>query len=1049
MSKFFIERPVFAWVVAILLMLAGAAGLLKLPISQFPDVAPPTIAISGQYPGASAQTVQDSVVQTIEQQLNGLAGFMYMSSTSASNGGFNIIVTFKQGTDPDIAQVQVQNKLQLATPMLPQEVQQQGMSVSKYQVNYMLIAAFYCEDGSLDSSDLGDLASGALKDAIGKVDGVGSVDPWAYKYAMRIWIDPIKLRALNMTPEDVVAAVRAQNAQVAVGQIAAPPARNDAKISATVVAKNRMTDVQEFKNILVRTDPNGAQIRLSDVADVELGSENYSIVSTLNGKPAAALGIRLASGGNVLKTTDAVKKTIEEQMRYAPSGLKLAYLNENAPNVRASIRAVVHTLIEAFALVFLVMFLFLQRVRATLVPTLTIPVVLLGTFAVVYLAGFTLNVVVLFALTLAIGLLVDDAIVVVENVERLMDEEALDAKAATIKTMEQIQGALVGVGATISAVFLPTVFFGGSSGVIYRQFAVAIIAAMLLSVFIALTFAPALCASMLKRSKSERKPFIFFRWFNAAFAFCTNQYGKSVRHITTRRKRFMLVFVLLVALVAYWFPKLPTAFLPTEDQGTLYINVTLPPNATQRRTQEILDSVSKYFVENESDVVANVLAINGTSFSGSSQNSGMFFLALKPFAERTAPNADVFSLLQRAQKEFASINGAVVTPMIPPSMPELGNVAGLDFYLQNVGGFDHDQFTDIQNEFSKKLTETGLFSSAWANALADEPQYKVEIDDEAARAYAIDLNSVNTALSVAWGGAYVNDFLERGTVKRVFIQGKPDSRASVDDFNKWFTRNEKGEVVPFSAFSSGHWTYGSPSLSRYNAVSGVRFNAVPAPGVSSGDAMNKVEEVVQTLPRGVGVSFTGMSYEERQSGSSSTILFALALLIVFLCLAALYESWSVPFAVAMVVPFGILGAVAAVAARGMTNDVFFQVGLLTVMGLSAKNAILIVEFAKQTVEKEGLSLLEAAYKASMLRLRPIVMTSAAFALGVLPMTKAIGASSVSQRSLGTSVLGGTLAATLLAIFFVPLFYVVVVRFFGGKKCDAENKNDANVPLSDA
>ncbi len=1032
MSKFFIERPIFAWVVAILIMLAGAAALLQLPISQFPDVAPPAIAVSGRYPGASAQTVKDSVVQTIEQQLNGLTGFRYMSSSSTSSGDFTITVTFDQGTDPDIAQVQVQNKVQLATPMLPSEVQQQGITVAKSQVNFMLIVAAYCDDDSVAPEDLNDLTSGQLKDAIGKVSGVGAVDAWAFQYAMRVWLDPEKLRGLNMTPSDAIAAIREQNVQVSAGQIGGDPSPDSSRIAVTVVAKNRMSEVQQFKDILVRTNSDGSQVRLSDIAEVELGSENYSISSKLNGNPGAALGVRLASGGNVLKTTEAVKKVVEEQKRYMPNGVKIAYLNENAPNVEASIHAVVHTLIEAFALVFIVMFLFLQRFRATLVPTLTIPVVLLGTFGVLYAAGFTLNVVVLFAMTLAIGLLVDDAIVVVENVERLMEEEGLDAKAATLKTMEQIQGALVGVGATISAVFLPTVFFGGSTGIIYRQFAIAIISAMLLSVFIALTFAPALCATILKSHKEGSKPFILFRMFNNGLAFCTNQYGNSVKYMTKRCWRFMLVFCLICALVAWWFPKLPTAFLPTEDQGTLYVTVMLPQNASSHRTQEILDDVAKYFVENETDVVDKVLAINGYSFSGRSSSAGMFFIALKPFAERTAPGTDVFSLLQRANAKFASINGAVVTPIVPPSMPELGNVAGLDFYLQDNVGFDHDEFVKIRGQFLKAVMDSGLFSAAWANTIPDEPQYKIEIDEAAARAYDLDLGVVNQTLSVAWGGAYVNDFLERGKIKRVFIQGKGDSRASVDDFDRWFTRNNKGAMVPFSAFASGYWTYGSPSLSRYNAVTGVEFNAVPAPGVSSGVAMAKVEEIVKDMPKGVGVSFTGISYEEHESGSAASKLFALALLIVFLCLAALYESWSVPIAIGMVVPFGVLGAVAAVAMRGMTNDVFFQVGLLTVMGLSAKNAILIVEFAKQMVE-QGVPLLETAYRAAILRLRPILMTSAAFALGVYPMTKAIGASSVSQRSLGTSVLGGTIVATVLAIFFVPLFYVLVVSLFTSKK----------------
>lgn len=1040
MSKFFIERPIFAWVVAILIMLAGAASILNLPVSQFPSVAPTAIQISGMYPGASAQAVENSVVQTIEQQLNGLKGFMYMSSNSSSSGNFDITVTFKQGTDPDIAQVQVQNKLQLATPMLPQEVQQQGIEVSDYQANYMLIVSVYCEDGSLDSADLGDLASGQLQETISRVKGVGQITPFCCKYAIRIWIDPERLRSLEMAPEDVIAAIKTQNVQVAAGQIGGAPASPNAKIAATVIVKDRMSEVDQFRDILVRTNPDGSKVRLSDVADVEMGSENYSVSSRLNGHPAAALAIRLANDGNVLETTKLIKEKVAEYQRYMPSGAKVAYLTENAPNVEASIHAVVHTLLEAFVLVFIVMFVFLQGFRSTLVPTLTIPVVLLGTFAALNLAGFTLNVIVLFALTLAIGLLVDDAIVVVENVERLMEEEGLDGKAATIKTMEQLQGALVGVGATISAVFLPTVFFGGSTGVIYRQFAIAIISSMLLSVFIALTFAPALCATLLKPRPHGKKKFIFFELFNKAFSFLTNKYETSVGYLTKRVWRFMAVFCVLLALVATLYPKLPTAFLPTEDQGTLYISVELPPNATQARTQEVLDDVTKYFVESENETVEAVLTINGYSFSGRNQNAGMIYLSLKPFAERTNEGQDVFSVLARARQKFATINQAKITPFVPPSMPELGSVSGLDFYLEDHVGFSHEEFVKIRQQFLKALNEDEMFSMAWANSLPDEPQYKVDVDDEKARAYELDLSSVNTTMSVAWGGAYVNDFIERGKVKRVFVQGKADGRANVSDFTRWFTRNANGQMVPFSSFASGHWTYGAPKLARYNGSTAVEINAIPAAGYSSGQAMDRALELVNELPKGVGLSFTGLSYEEREAGDSASKLFALALLIVFLCLAALYESWSVPIAIALVVPFGVLGAVCSVLTKGLSNDVFFQIGLLTVMGLSAKNAILIVEFAKQLMEKDGLPLMQAVIQAARLRLRPILMTSAAFALGVLPMTKAVGACSISQRSLGTSVLGGTIAATLLAIFFVPIFYVVVVKIFNRRAAKTQAPN---------
>lgn len=1034
MSRFFIERPIFAWVVAILIMLAGAVSLLQLPISQYPDVAPPAVAIDGMYPGASAQTVQDSVVQTIEQQLNGLDGFIYMSSTSQSDGRFSIIVTFKQGTDPDIAQVQVQNKLSLATPLLPAEVQAQGMSVAKHQANFFLIPTFYCDDGSLTEKDLGDLMTSQVKDVVGRTDGVGAVQVFGSQYSMRIWLKPDKLRAFFLTPQDVVSAIQGQNVQVTAGQLGGQPAPEGSRIAATVVVKNRMTSVDQFRNILVRTDENGAQIRLRDVADVELGSEVYNYASKVNGCDGVGMAIRLATGANILDTTDRVKAAIEDLLPFMPKGVKVAYVNETAPVVRASIEAVVHTLVEAIVLVFGVMFLFLQRWRVTLVPMLTIPVVLLGTFIVILVGGFSMNVIILFALTLAIGLLVDDAIVVVENVERLMSTEGLDAKAATIKTMEQIQGALVGVGATIAAVFLPTAFFGGSTGVIYRQFSVTIITSMLLSVFVALTFAPALCATMLrdKPGKKRRRPLFFFRWFNGIFELGTKGYAGSVQHIVYRRKRFMIVFLLFVGALVHLYPKMPTAFLPTEDQGTLFAQVELPPNASQERTNEILGRVVRYFYEEEKEAVANVLEVSGFSFSGANQNSGIAFVAFRPFEERTKPGLDIFSVMARANAKFAETNEAKITVIVPPSIMELGTVSGLDFYLQDQAGLGHDKMVEIQNQFLGAANSCGKFVAAWPNSLPDEPQYKIDIDDEKVRAMKTNLADVNSVLSIAWGSMYVNDFIDRGRVKRVYVQGEPASRASVSDLEKWHVRNSEGRMTPFSAFATGHWISGPPKLARYNGVSGIQFNAMTAPGVSSGDAMLEVERLVKDLPQGVGLSYTGLSYEERQAGSQSLVLYSLALVVVFLCLAALYESWSTPFAVAMVVPFGALGAVAAVLMRDMQNDVFFQVGLLTVMGLSAKNAILIVEFAKDAVEKEGVPILKAVVTAARLRLRPIIMTSAAFGLGVLPMTKAEGASSISQQSLGTSVLGGTIAATFLAIFFVPLFYVFVCGLFNPK-----------------
>lgn len=1035
MSRFFIERPIFAWVVAILISLAGIVALLRLPICQYPNVAPPRVSIGGSYPGASARTTQNSVVQIIEQEMKGIDGFLYMTSTSSTGGDFSVDITFKQGTNPDVAQMQTQNNLALAESLLPSEVRAQGLTVSKSQMNDFITLAIYCDDGSLSEGDLGDLASGKLKDEICRVDGVGKFEIWGGQYAMRVWTKPEKLYRFGLTHEDVVSAIAEQNVQIAVGQMGAEPAPKGNEVAAMVVAKDRMSTVEEFRRILVKTDENGSQIRLEDVADVEMGNEFYNFSTRFNGFPAVGMSAKLATGANLLKTNDALKATLDGIRAFLPEGAKIACASEIAPTVRDSIRAVRKALLEALALVFVVMFLFLQRFRATLIPTLTIPVVLLGTFAVLSLVGYSLNVVVLFALTLAIGLLVDDAIVVVENVERLRTTEGLGAKDATIKTMEQVQGALLGVGATISAVFLPTFFFGGSTGIIYRQFAISIVASMLLSVFVALTFAPALCASLLyeRKRQSERRPLFFFRAFNWLFQLGTNGCGSTASYAVARRKRFLALFVVAVALLARWYPSLPTTFLPVEDQGSFSVEVQLPSNASQERAQKILDRVSDYFVREERDAVDAVMAVGGFGSAGSSANCGTVFVGLKPFDKRRDPGLDVFSVVERASAAFAETNEAQITTMIPPSIPELGEVAGLTFYLQNRSGVDRSQFLDYQKRFLELARNSALFSEIWPNSLPDEPQYKLEVDEEKARALNLNLASVYSNLSSVWGGAYVNDFIDRDRVKRVYAQGAKNARVCAADFEKWFARNEKGKMVPFSAFAKGRWVVEPPVTSRFNGVESVEFFAVPNPGVSSGDAMAKVEELVGKLPRGVGLSFSGLSYEERASGSKTTKILALALLVVFLCLAALYESWSTPFAVALAVPFGALGAVAGVAFRGLTNDVYFQIGLLTVMGLSAKNAILIVEFAEQMVKKEGLDLIAATVRAAVLRLRPIIMTSAAFALGAIPMALAKGASAISQRSLGTCVLAGTIVSTFFSILYVPIFYVAIVRIVGGKK----------------
>ena len=1037
MSRFFIDRPIFAWVLAIVVMLAGALSILKLPINQYPNVAPPAISISVVYPGASAQTVQDTVVQVIEQQLNGLDGLRYLSSASNADGSMEIIVTFEQGTDPDIAQVQVQNKLQLATPMLPQEVQQQGIRVAKYQANFMLVVGLVSEDGSMSNFDLSDYIVSNIQDPISRTQGVGDFMVFGSANAMRIWLDPAKLNSYQLTPSDVIAAVRAQNVQVSAGQLGGLPTRDNVQLTATVLGKTRMSTPEEFENILLKVEKNGAQVRLKDVAEVGLGAQNFSISGKYNGKPASGMALRLATGANVLATIENVRATIATLEPYLPAGVKVVYPYDTSPVVSASIESVVKTLLEAIVLVFLVMYLFLQNFRATLVPTLAVPVVLLGTFAVLLAAGFTINILTMFAMVLAIGLLVDDAIVVVENVERIMHEEGLSAKEATKKSMDQITGALVGIGLVISAVFVPMAFLGGSTGVIYRQFSITIATAMTLSVLVAIMFTPALCATILRQTDvdhSEQNR--FFRWFNRRFNASSESYGRGVAGILKRKKRFLVLYGVLLLVLGALFMRLPTAFLPDEDQGILLVQVQLPSNASVQRTETVLAEVRDYLLQDESEHVASVMTVSGFNFAGRGQNSGIAFVELKPFDARTGPAASVQALAGRAFGRFMAIKDAMLIPIVPPSILELGNATGFDLYLQDKGSVGHETLMAARNQLLGMAAQEPGLRLVRPNGLSDEPQYQVVIDDEKARAHQVSLSAINETLSVAWGSAYVNDFVDRGRVKKVFVQGAVDARIAPEDFDKWYVRNAEGKMVPFSAFASGYWTFGSPKLERYNGLPAVQILGQAAPGFSSGDAMATVERLAQQLPPGVGLEFTGLSYEERLAGSQSSFTLVLSLVVVFLCLAALYESWSIPFSVILVVPVGILGAVMATLGRGLSNDVFFQIGMITTMGLAAKNAILIVEFARELYEKEGRSLFDAAVVAARMRLRPIIMTSLAFVMGVIPLAIATGASSGSQHSIGTSVVGGTLAGTFLAIFFVPLFFYVVVSAFK-KKSPAE------------
>ncbi len=1045
MSKFFINRPIFAWVVAIVVMLAGVLAIKGLPINQYPNVAPPAISISVTYPGASAQAVQDTVVQVIEQQLNGLDGLRYITSASESDGSMQIVVTFEQGTDPDIAQVQVQNKLNLATPMLPQEVQQQGIRVAKYQMNFMLVVGLVSEDGSMSSADLADYIATNLQDPISRTEGVGDFTLFGAPYAMRIWLDPAKLNAHQLTPSDVIAAVKSQNVQVSAGQLGGLPTINDkVQLQATVLGKTRMKTAEEFREIMLKVKPNGAQVRLKDVADVQLGGQFTAISSKFDGKPSSALALRLTTGGNVLDAVKAVRATIAKLEPNFPPGVKVVFPYDTSPVVQVSIDSVVHTLFEAIVLVFLVMLLFLQSIRATLVPTLAVPVVLLGTFGILLAAGFTINLLTMFAMVLAIGLLVDDAIVVVENVERLMHEEHLSPKEATIKSMGQISGALVGIGLVISAVFVPMAFMDGSTGVIYRQFAVTIAAAMTLSVLVALIFTPALCATILKAPVPGKKPAAFFAWFNRVFNAGASGYAVGVEGILKRNKLFLLIYALLLVALAVLFARIPTAFLPEEDQGTMMVQVQLPPNASAARTEQVLQKVVNHLLENEKDTVNGVMSVNGFNFAGRGQNSGLLFVELKPFEQRKRPDQHLKALYGRTWGFVSQINDAMIVPIMPPAIIELGNATGFDFYLQDNGGVGHEVLMQARNQMLGMAAQTPQLAMVRPNGLSDEPQFQIEIDEEKARALGLNLADINSTMSIAWGSAYINDFIDRGRVKKVFLQGKAESRVGPDDFAKWYVRNDAGKMVPFSAFATGKWVYGPAKLERFNGVPAVQIVGGTAPGVSTGEAMAVVEGLAQQLPPGVDLVWSGLSYEEIKAGNQSAWIMALSMLMVFLCLAALYESWAIPFTVMLVVHLGILGAVLATLSRGLTNDVFFQIGMITTVGLAAKNAILIVEFARE-LHREGKPLMRAAVEAARLRLRPIIMTSMAFVLGVVPLAIATGASSGSQHSIGTSVVGGTLAGTFLAIFFVPLFFYVIGHIterFGKRTpaAEAEEKN---------
>ncbi len=1045
MAQFFIGRPIFAWVIAIVIMIAGSLAITQLPISMYPTIAPPTITINANYPGASAKVVEDSVTQVIEQNMKGLDGLLYMSASSASNGSASLSLTFANDIDPDIAQVQVQNKLQLAMPLLPQEVQRQGVNVGKERGGFLMVVGFVSRDGNMTRSDIADYVSANIVDPMSRVPGVGNIQVFGSQYAMRIWLDPNKLETYKLAPADIIAAVQAQNQQVAVGQLGGTPSIDGQQLNATITAQSRLQTAEEFQDIIVRSSPDGSTLRLADVARVELGAASYGFISRYNRQPSSGLAVMLATGANALETAAAVEQRLDELRPYFPEGLDAVVPFETTPFVRTAIQNVLQILVEAIVLVFLVMYLFLQNFRATLIPTIAVPVVLLGTFGILAVLGFSINMLTMFAMVLAIGLLVDDAIVVVENVERVMTEEGLSPVEAARKSMRQITGALVAVGLVLSAVFVPMAFLGGATGVIYRQFSATIVSAMALSVLVAIVLTPALCATMLKPLKkgehyAEKG---FLGWFNRGFDRTAKKYRQGVRGMIARSGRFMAVFGVMIVVMAVLFFNRPTSFLPAEDQGTLFAQIIAPVGATQERTMESVRKVEDYFIDQESEAVESMFAVQGFSFAGGGQNNALAFVKLKDWSERTSDDLSVNAVAGRASAAFGQIKDAMAFAFAPPAVQELGRSAGFDFYLKDNASNGHDALVDARNQLLQAAAENPLLMNVRHNGQDDSPQFRLDIDIEKASALGLSVGSINSTLQAAWGGQYIDDFIDRGRVKRVYIQADAPFRMVPEDFQLWSVRNSDGDMVPFSAFASSYWEYGAPQLIRYNGVPAMQINGEAAPGVSSGDAMAEAEAIVSRLPEGFAIEWTGLSYQERQAGAQTPLLYTLSLLIVFLCLAALYESWSIPTAVLMVAPIGILGIALAATLRGLERDIYFQVAMLTTIGLTSKNAILIISFAKENLE-QGMELVEATMQAVRDRLRPIIMTSLAFGMGVTPLALASGAGSGAQHAIGTGVLGGMIVGAFLGVFFIPLFFVVVQKLFGRYK-PAAASNVADPP----
>jgi hydrophobe/amphiphile efflux-1 (HAE1) family protein len=1051
LSNFFLSRPVFAWVIAIVMMLGGILAIYTLPISQYPPIAPPSIAITAIYPGASAKTVEDSVVQIIEQKMTGLDKMLYMSATSDSSGQGALTLTFAPGTDPDVAWSKVQNKLQLAMPTLPEVVQRQGVTVSKSTRNYLILVGLTSDDPDTDENDLADYAVSQVQPSLARVPGVGEVEAFESQYSMRVWLDPDELTQYNMTVDDVVAAIRAYNVEVSAGQFGGLPAIPGQRLNASIVVQSLLKTPEEFAAIPLRNNPDGSVVRVRDVGRSELGTEFYDKKVSYNGRPATVLAIRQEAGANALDTAAAVKAKMQELSRYFPAGMKVVYPYDTTPFVRVAIGEVVKTLIEAIILVFLIMYLFLGNIRATLVPTIAVPVVILGTFGVLAVLGFSINMLTMFAMVLAIGLLVDDAIVVVENVERVMSEEGLSPLEATRKSMHQITGALVGIGSVLSAVFAPMIFFPGSTGIIYRQFSATVIASMLLSVLVALVLTPVLCASLLKPVEKGHEAaesgfrFLrpFFLGFDRLFFSLRDKYTSFVGHILGAKAPYLIVFVLIVGALGFLFRRMPTAYLPDEDQGTLMANVQLPAGATREQTDRVLDQVRNYFLEDEKDAVASCMTATGISFAGTGQNQGLAFIMLRDWKLRDRSNLRAKAIAGRAMKAFSGIRNATVFAFPPPAVVELGTSTGFDFMLQDRGGLGHEKLMEARGQILAMAAKDPRLVRTRPNGLDDVPEYRTDVDWEKAGTLEVPITTVHDSISAAFGSAYVNDFIQGGRVKRVYVQADAPYRMLPNDLNRLYVRNNKGRILPISALISERWVYASPRLERYNSFPSLEFLGEPAPGRSSGEAMQAMEEIVTKLPKGIGYEWTALSYQERMAQAQTGLLYSFSILVIFLVLAALYESWSVPISIMLALPLGVIGGVMASSFRGLPNDVYFQIGLLTVLGLTTKNAILIVQFAKIRLE-EGSGLIEATLQAAKLRLRPIMMTSLAFGFGVLPLAIANGAGAGAEQAIGTSVVGGMVTATFLAIFFIPLFYVLVVQLFGRK-----NSPRTEQPGSDA